>query len=47
MGRSSTVVLAGAVLAFAGGAAAQDVKVDYGHAANGLFEDFPRGSRKK
>jgi hypothetical protein len=34
MKRLSTVVLSGAVLAFAGGAAAQDVKVDYDHAAN-------------
>jgi hypothetical protein len=34
MKRLSTVVLAGAALAFASGAAAQDVKVDYDHAAN-------------
>ena len=34
MKRVSTVVLAGAALAFASGAWAQDVKVDYDHAAN-------------
>jgi hypothetical protein len=34
MKRLSTVVLAGAALAFAGGAVAQDVKIDYDHAAN-------------
>ena len=34
MKRMSTVVLAGAALAFASGAWAQDVKVDYDHAAN-------------